>query len=126
MLLFRRRYCPTSTILAGLLQAMMSGQIDVLILGEGNPAFSMSSQLQFSQAISRVPSVIWCGGVPDETAEFANLLLPIHHTLEDWSDFQAEPGVRTLGQPVMQPVFDSRALGDILLSAARGAGGNSR
>ena len=48
----------------------------------------------------------------------ANLLLPAHHPLESWRDTAPRAGIRGLGQPVMQPVFDSKPLGDILLSAA--------
>jgi Fe-S-cluster-containing dehydrogenase component len=105
-----------------LLAAMHGGEIEVLFIAGGNPAFTMSSELQFAAAIKRVPLVIWCGGVPDESAELAHLLLPIHHTLEDWCDNEARPGIHTLGQPAMVPVFNSRSLGDVLLDTARTAG----
>src|SRR5260370_22569433 len=48
----------------------------------------------------------------------ASLLLPAHHPLESWRDTAPRAGIRGLGQPVMQPVFDSEPLGDILLAAA--------
>ena len=105
-----------------LLEAMRAGEVEVLFLAGGNPAFTMSSELQFAAAIKHVPLVIWCGGVPDETAEMAQLQLPIHHTLEDWSDNEARPGIATLGQPAMEPVFNSRSLGDVLLDTNRAAG----
>src|SRR5262249_38302894 len=60
--------------------------------------------------------------VPDETALMANLLVPAHHPLESWRDTWPRANVRGLGQPVMQPVFASRATGDILLAAAQAAG----
>jgi anaerobic selenocysteine-containing dehydrogenase/Fe-S-cluster-containing dehydrogenase component len=105
-----------------LIEAMQADGIDVLIIAGGNPAFTMSSEMKFAAAISHVPLVVWCGGVPNETAELAHLQLPIHHPLEDWSDDEARPGVHTLGQPAMQPVFYSASLGDILLEVAHRAG----
>ncbi|HSR57517.1 MAG TPA: 4Fe-4S dicluster domain-containing protein, partial [Candidatus Binataceae bacterium] len=47
---------------------------------------------------------------------------PIHHPLEAWRDTFPRAGVHGLGQPVMQPVFPSRALGDVLIAAAQAAG----
>ena len=52
----------------------------------------------------------------------ASLLLPAHHPLETWRDTWPRANLRGLGQPVMQPVFASRATGDILLAAAQAAG----
>jgi molybdopterin-containing oxidoreductase family iron-sulfur binding subunit len=115
----------TSTSQLGLrplIQAMLSGEIMVLVIAGSNPVFTTSEELRFEAALQRVPLVVWCGGVPDETAELAHLMLPIHDPLEDWSDEAAGSGVFTLGQPAMAPVFHSRSLGDVLLETARLAG----
>ncbi|HYB92185.1 MAG TPA: molybdopterin-dependent oxidoreductase [Candidatus Binataceae bacterium] len=101
------------------LGAMHDGKVDVLFIAGGNPVFSMSAGIDAAGAFQRVPFVVWCGGVPDETANMANLLLPAHHPLEAWRDTAPRAGVNGLGQPVMQPVFPSRAVGDILLESAR-------
>jgi len=100
------------------LGAMHDGKVDVLLIAGGNPIFSMSATMDAAGAFQRVPFVVWCGGVPDESANMANLLLPAHHPLEAWRDTAPRAGVNGLGQPVMQPVFPSRAVGDILLASA--------
>lgn len=105
--------------LRDLMAAMQNGALDVLIVAGANPVFTAPA---VTEAFERVPFIVWCGGVPDETAEKAHLLLPIHHTLEAWSDAAPRPGVRSLGQPVMQPVFQTLPLGDILLASAQAAG----
>jgi len=102
-----------------LLDSMRHGMVDVLVIHGANPAFTLPG---FSDAISRVPFVVWSDGVPDETAARAHLLLPCHHTLETWSDAAPRPGVTLLGQPVMQPVFPTLPLGEILLASAHAAG----
>lgn len=107
-----------------LVQAMRQEKVKVLIVAGGNPVFTMSSDLQFTEALKHVPMIVWLGGVPDETAEFAHLQLPIHHPLEDWTDSATPSGVFTLGQPTMVPVFDSKSIGDVLLDTIKGAGAN--
>ena len=102
---------PASRDVAALLEAMRAGAVDVVVVTGANPVFTMAPLLGAEEAFKRVPLVVWCGGVPDETAELAHLLLPVHHPLETWSDAAPRAGVRVLGQPVMQPVFDSRRAG---------------
>jgi len=105
--------------LAGSMDAMRSGKVDVLVVTGVNPLFTMPPEAGFAEAIKHVPFVVWCGQVPDETAEAAHLLLPIHHAQETWGDEMPRPGVFGLGQPAMRPVFESKPLGDILLDSAR-------
>jgi molybdopterin-containing oxidoreductase family iron-sulfur binding subunit len=106
----------------GLLTAIDGGAIDVLVVAGANPVFS---DPRFADALQRVGLVVWCGQVPDETAVRAELLLPCHHRLETWSDAAPRAGVTVLGQPVMQPVFDTLALGDILLATVHAAGASA-
>jgi molybdopterin-containing oxidoreductase family iron-sulfur binding subunit len=105
-----------------LISAMNQKQLDVLLIAGANPVYAMPPAAKFSEALRQVPYVVWCGLVPDETAERANLLLPVHHPLEAWRDTAPRAGVNGLGQPVMQPVFESRDLGDLMLTTAGAAG----
>ncbi|MGO9604700.1 MAG: molybdopterin-dependent oxidoreductase [Candidatus Binataceae bacterium] len=110
---------------AAALTAMRDGKVDVLVIAGSNPIFTMPPAMNAAESLQKVPFVVWCGGVPDETAAMANLLLPVHHPLESWRDTWPRAGVRGLGQPVMQPVFVSRPAGDILLAAAQAAGASN-
>jgi anaerobic selenocysteine-containing dehydrogenase/Fe-S-cluster-containing dehydrogenase component len=105
-----------------LIAAMNQKQIDVLVISGANPAYAMSPATKFNEALHAVPLVVWCGLVPDETADRAQMLLPVHHPLEAWRDSAPRAGISGLGQPVMQPVFESRDLGDLMLESARAAG----
>jgi anaerobic selenocysteine-containing dehydrogenase/Fe-S-cluster-containing dehydrogenase component len=108
---------------AEILRAMSSGSVDVALVVNTNPQFTLPASDHFADALAKVSTVVWAGGVPDETAELARLLLPIHHWLEDWGDAQPRQGVNLLRQPTMTPVVYSRALSQILFDSAR-AGGN--
>jgi molybdopterin-containing oxidoreductase family iron-sulfur binding subunit len=110
------------------IQAIRDGQVDlVVVAGGANPVFSMPPAWGFAAAISRAPFVVWMGDAPDETAAAAHLLLPTHHPLESWRDAAPRAAVYGLGQPLMQPVFPSRALHDILIESAHlGAGASAQ
>jgi anaerobic selenocysteine-containing dehydrogenase/Fe-S-cluster-containing dehydrogenase component len=106
------------------IQAIQNGDVDVVVVAGGaNPVFSMPASWNADAALKRAPFVVWLGGVPDESAEAAHLLLPTHHPLETWRDSQPRSGVYQIGQPVMQPVFASRPLQDVLIESAHLAAG---
>jgi anaerobic selenocysteine-containing dehydrogenase len=110
--------------IADAVKAMHDGAVDVLVVAAVNPVFTLPPELSTAQAMRRVKLVVWAGWVPDETAEFAHLLLPIDHPLESWDDASPLPGVARLRQPVTRRVFDSRALGDLMLDSIAQAGVN--
>jgi anaerobic selenocysteine-containing dehydrogenase/Fe-S-cluster-containing dehydrogenase component len=101
-----------------LLDAVNAGQIDVLVVAGGNPSYSMPRSYAFNAAVQRAGFVVWMNDMRDETAAVAHLLLPIHHPLESWRDSAPRAGVYGLGQPVMQPVYPSRQLHDVLIASA--------
>jgi anaerobic selenocysteine-containing dehydrogenase/Fe-S-cluster-containing dehydrogenase component len=106
------------------IQSIHNGEVDVVVVASGaNPAYSMPTSWNADAALKRAPFVVWLGEVPDESAEAAHLLLPTHHPLETWRDSQPRAGVYQIGQPVMQPVFASRPLHDLLIESAHLAGG---
>jgi len=109
---------------ASVIQAIHNGDVDVVVVAGGaNPVYSMPMSWNAGAALKRAPFVAWLGEVPDESAEAAHLLLPTHHPLETWRDSQPRAGAYGLGQPVMQPVFASRPLHDILIESAHLAAG---
>ena len=65
----------------------------------------------------------------DETSVMADVILPSHVTLERWVDDVPEPGVgfpvRTVGQPAVEPRWDTRDPGDVLIETAKALGGTS-
>ncbi|MET0214217.1 MAG: molybdopterin dinucleotide binding domain-containing protein, partial [Vicinamibacterales bacterium] len=105
-----------------LVGALRSGEVELLITYDVNLAFTLPGALDAGAALQRVPFVASFSNVLDETAARANLVLPTHSTLESWGDTEPRSGVRGLVQPVMQPLFDSRHVGDMLIDVARRLG----
>ncbi len=109
--------------LARLGAAIDGGQVAVLLVHDANPVYALPRTARFADALKKVPFKVAMGLFLDETAAECDLLLPQHHALERWDDLAPRAGVRSLMQPVMEPVFNTRAAGDILLQAAKKAGG---
>jgi len=118
------RFANTGTYreLTALLEAMAAGQIGALLVYGPNPLHSVPLARDAAQALSRVPFIASFSPYLDETSQHAHLLLPDHHFLESWGDYEPRTGVYSLIQPVMTPVFRTKQTGDVLLSVARRAG----
>ena len=111
---------PYADVLA-VTQAVAKGEIEVLLLIHANPLFTLPPKAGFAGALEKVPLVVSFGNELDETTAKAHLILPDFHPLESWGDFSPREGVIGLMQPTMAPVFDSKAVGDVLLSVGRQA-----
>ena len=101
-------------------ERMVAGKVSIAFVRGANPAYSLPGGVKFAEAFAKVPFKVSFSSYPDETTDFADLILPDNHSLESWGD--AEPAKGTLGlqQPVMDPVFNTRATGDVLIAAAKG------
>jgi len=103
--------------------AMDAGQVQVLIIHEANPVYALPRSAKFAESLAKVPFKVSTSSFFDETSAACDLLLPNHHALERWDDLEPRAGVRSLIQPVMEPVFKTRATGDVLLDVARAVAG---
>lgn len=106
-------------------ESMRSGAIELAVIYNVNPVFSMPGEADFAGALADVPFVISLSSLPDETTGHADLLLPTHTPLESWGDSNPQRGVYGLLQPTMQPVFDTRHAGDLMIAVGRALGGET-
>lgn len=110
-----------------LVDRMERGQVDLLLIHGANPAFELPQAAGFIDAIRRVPFVVSFGSFVDETAAWSDLILPDHTYLEAWGYQVPAPGadrpVVSGQQPVVQPLYDTRATADVLLALAARLGG---
>ncbi len=114
----RPRQVHPYTSLQSLITAMQDGYVPLLLLAHTNPVFSTPQASGFAKALEQVPFIVSFSSFLDETTKRADLVLPDHSPLESWGDSSPRPGVHALMQPVMAPVFDTRPMGDVLLSVA--------
>jgi len=109
--------------LAEFVGAARGGAVTVLLLHGANPVHATPQGLGVADALAQVPFKVSFSRFLDETTQLADLILPDHDPYEQWNDYAPRGGVRSLQQPVMQPVFDTRQTGDVLIDLARKAGG---
>jgi anaerobic selenocysteine-containing dehydrogenase/Fe-S-cluster-containing dehydrogenase component len=100
--------------LAQLVEQMNAGQVRVILL-DGNPVYTAPGGFKFAEALAKVPVRVSFATFPDDTSKLATHRLPQSHFLEAWGDYVPRPGVFELVQPVMKPVFNTRALGEVVL-----------
>ena len=106
-----------------LIERMRSGQVETLFIHGANPVFELPPALGFTQALENVKQVISFASYPDETAMLSDYLLPDHSPLESFGYQRTLAGADrpTFSgmQPVVVPLYDTRASADVLLSAGR-------
>ncbi len=97
-------------------QRMQAGAVPLLMTRGVNPAYTMPKSSGFAAAMAKVPFKVSFSSIPDETSALADLVLPDNHSLESWGDAEPVRGTLSLQQPVMDPIFDTRATADVLAS----------
>ena len=105
-----------------LAERMRAGDIQVLLIHGANPAYSLPAALGFADLMRRVPFVVSFADRVDETARQADFVAPDHHYLESWNDHEPRRGIRSLAQPAIAPLYDTRAFQDTLLAWGRSLG----
>jgi len=101
---------------------------ELMITYYTNPVFSSPNIDVWNRALEKVPFLVSTSPFWDEFAStHADLILPDHTYLERWQDDVIYPSlgypVASIRQPVIQPVYGTMNVGDLLLSLAREIGG---
>jgi molybdopterin-containing oxidoreductase family iron-sulfur binding subunit len=97
-----------------LVQAMHAGEVELLVIVEGNPAYDAPAELDFSGALSRVPLSVHLSLYDDETSARCSWHLPATHPLEHWSDARAFDGTAAIVQPLIAPLYDGVSAHELL------------
>ena len=92
------------------------GPDDVVFLHNVNMAFFLPDA---DAGLQQAGAVIALSSLPDETAELADVVLPVDSPLESWGDYEPYAGLHSLMQPTMARLHDSRTAGDILLAISQ-------
>ena len=109
-----------------LIENMKAGLVQILLIHGANPVFDMPQATEFVKALSNVSLVVSFNSAVDETAEWSDMILPDHTNLEGWGYQVAPHADRRIvsgQQPVMRPLYDTRATVDVLFALAQDLGG---
>ena len=93
---------------------MAAGQVQLLVILGGNPAFTAPADVPFAANLRAVPHSVYLGMFDDETAELCQWHVPELHALETWSDARAFDGTATVMQPLIAPLYQGWSAHEVL------------
>jgi molybdopterin-containing oxidoreductase family iron-sulfur binding subunit len=98
-----------------------NGDIDLLLLNNVNPVYSLPRGSGTRAAINRDNLfVVSFSNFMDETSELADLILPVRLPLESWDEYGGKVGMVSTIQPTMGSLSGAPNLGDLLLRTGFG------
>jgi anaerobic selenocysteine-containing dehydrogenase len=112
---------------AAALAGTAAGDLEALFVCGSNPLHESPLGGKLRAALARIPLVVSFSPFLDETAAAADFVLPASLALESWSESTTPPGtafsVLGVSQPVIEPLYETRHPGDVLLALAQRVGG---
>ncbi len=88
--------------------AIIAGEVQTLLVLDGNPAYNAPAELELAKALEEVETQIHLGSYRDETARRCTWHLPQAHFLESWGDGRAYDGTYGVVQPLIEPLWDGK------------------
>lgn len=113
-------------------RALEEERFDVVFFkGANNPVFTAPEALALKERLQGVPFKVALTNFEDETAQQADLVLPLYSAMEEWGTHvpvtQTERKAVSVQQPLMNPLYPetTRSFGDVMLALLkmRGADG---
>ncbi|MEK7358545.1 MAG: molybdopterin-dependent oxidoreductase, partial [Bdellovibrionota bacterium] len=116
----------SSTDLAALIADMNAGKVKTLIIHNLNPVYALPTDAAFAEALGKVAFVVSTANRNDETAKYANYVIPAGTSLEAWGDYELQTGLYSIQQPTIRPLHDSRSFEESLLAWTKAGKGGGR
>ncbi len=98
-----------------LVNDLNAGRIKALLMYNVNPVYDYPQHDKFLSGLKKTALTINMAGCLNETIGNAKFECPVHHFLESWNDAEIIPGQLSLGQPCINPLFNTRSFQDSLL-----------
>ncbi len=94
---------------------MSKGEVETLvILGGVNPVYSAPADLNFAEAMKKVPFIAHHGLYYDETAQISHWHVNEAHFLESWGDAKSHDGTASIIQPLIAPLYGGKTAAEVL------------
>lgn len=90
-------------------------ELGVVFIAKTDPEATLPPASEFSANLERAGLRVGLADYMTETVKQCDIILPLSHSLESWGDATPRRGLRTVFQPAIEPQFDTRSEGDILL-----------
>lgn len=101
--------------------------VKALLISEANPLYTLPDTAAAKKAFDRIPLIVSFSTFMDESAAYADYILPNHAALERLQDVPSPEGlpytVIGLSRPVINPLYETRHIGDVVIQMANKLGG---
>jgi len=101
--------------------------VQALLVVDANPMYTLPDTAATKKAFDKIPFIVSFSSYMDETAAYADYILPDHANLERYQDIPTPAGMAhqtiTLATPVIEPLHDTKHTGDALIHIAKSLGG---
>ncbi|MFP5438538.1 MAG: TAT-variant-translocated molybdopterin oxidoreductase [Bacteroidia bacterium] len=101
---------------AQLVKDLKAGAVDVLILNNVNPVYSLPNGAEFTEGLKKAKLSVSFSLKEDETASVATVAAAAPHYLEAWGDVSINKGSYAITQPTIRPLFNTKQFQDALLA----------
>jgi MoCo/4Fe-4S cofactor protein with predicted Tat translocation signal len=98
------------------------GKITTLIIHDVNPMYAFPAEINFAQLAQKLKGLITTSNFMDETAKLCDVVATCGHAMENWNEYEFVPGLKTIQQPTIRPLNDTRSFEDSLIAWAKAAG----
>lgn len=110
--------------MVNLVNRLKNNEVGVLFISNTDPLSTMPDETGLKQYLEKANLRVAFSDFQNKTAEECDVILPLSHTLESWGDAQPRRGLVSPIQPTIEPIFDTRSEGDILLGLMQSNGNN--
>jgi molybdopterin-containing oxidoreductase family iron-sulfur binding subunit len=93
---------------------MNAGQVETLVILDGNPVYTAPADLNFGESLKKVSWRVHLSLYKDETSELCHWHIPEAHYLESWSDTRGHDGTATIIQPLIAPLYGGRTAHELV------------
>ena len=108
-----------------LLADISSGKVKTVILAGANPVYHLPASWKVKEALQKATYTLSLSDRINESARAGKAILPVNHYLESWGDAETIPGVFSIQQPVIRPLYKTRSFEDRLIQLAGGSLGGA-
>jgi anaerobic selenocysteine-containing dehydrogenase len=113
---------------AGIVNSSKESPVQALFVTDANPCYTLSDTSVVKKAFDKIPFVVSFSSNINETALNADLILPNHDCLERYEDVPISAGMTAsvigLSKPVVEPQFNTKHAGDVVIEIAKALGGS--
>ena len=102
--------------MAELVEEMNRAEVHTVMLHGVNPAYDYPESERFLAGLQKAALSISLSDRIDETSAHVTAICPDHHFLESWGDAEPVDSHFSLAQPLIAPLFDTRAMQTSLLT----------